>query len=67
MEKITLYTTHCPKCRILESKLKQKNIEFEICEDVDKMREMGVLSVPVLQVDGNKMSYYDAVQFINQK
>ena len=67
MEKITLYTTHCSKCRILESKLKQKNIEFEICEDVDKMREIGVLSVPVLQIDGNKMSYYDAVQFINQK
>lgn len=67
MEKITLYTTHCPKCRILESKLKQKNIQFQICEDVEKMRQLGVLSVPVLQVDNNKMSYYDAIQFVNQK
>ena len=35
---ITLYTTHCPRCVVLESKLKQKDIKYTSCEDIDIMR-----------------------------
>ena len=33
MEKMILYTTGCPKCRILEKKLSDKGIGFEKCDD----------------------------------
>jgi hypothetical protein len=33
MESIVLYTTHCPKCRVLEKKLSDKGVKFETCED----------------------------------
>ena len=33
---IKMYSTHCPKCKILETKLKQKNIEYEECTDISK-------------------------------
>ena len=49
--KITLYTTHCPQCSILEKKLQQKNINYEIVEDVTIMRKMGMLSAPNLVID----------------
>jgi glutaredoxin-related protein len=66
MEKMTLYTTGCPKCRILEKKLTDKKIEFEKCEDTNKMAELGITSVPVLQdADGKMMAYFDAVKFVN--
>ena len=34
---IVLYTTHCPKCKVLEQKLKDKKVEYCICEDIDEM------------------------------
>ena len=30
MDKITFYSTHCPKCVVLEKKLKEKNIDYKI-------------------------------------
>lgn len=66
MEKMTLYTTHCPKCTILEKKLKAKNLQFEICEDPTAMQEKGIESVPVLEMsDGTMLDYFSAVKYVN--
>lgn len=67
MDSIILYSTHCPKCRILEKKLDEKNIKFEICEDIETMQNKGISSVPVIEVNNEKMSYYDAVKYVNGK
>ena len=47
---ITLYSTHCPKCIILEKKLREKNIDFEIWDDVDLMLEKGFQEAPYLEI-----------------
>ncbi len=65
MNQTVLYTTGCPKCRILEKKLKDKNVNYEVCNDVNKMRDAGITSVPVLETCGKQMSFYDAVQYVN--
>jgi glutaredoxin-related protein len=65
MAKYTLFTTNCPKCKILEKKLKDKNVDFDTCEDVQKMQDLGITSVPVLSVENNNLSFYDAVKYIN--
>ena len=65
MNKITLYTTHCPKCKILAKKMDDKNIQYEVCDDVNIMQTKGIKSVPVLEVEENKMNYYDSVKYIN--
>lgn len=66
MEKMKLYTTGCPKCRILEKKLADKKIEVERIEDTSKMAELGITSVPVLEdTDGKRMTYFEAVKFVN--
>ena len=61
---IILYTTHCPKCKVLETKLKQKNISYQECEDIEKMKEMGFKSAPVLSVDNNIYQFTDALNFL---
>lgn len=61
---IILYTTHCPKCKVLETKLRQKNISYQECEDIEKMKEMGFKSTPVLSVDNNIYQFTDALNFL---
>lgn len=65
MMKVTLYSTHCPKCNVLEKKLKTKNIEYEEVNDVEIMKEKGYLAVPVLEVDGMVMNFKMANDWIN--
>lgn len=62
---IKLFTTHCPKCCVLEKKLKQKNIVYEEISDVDVMKEKGYLTAPVLEIDGESMDFKTAVEWIN--
>lgn len=65
MPKATLYTTNCPKCKILEAKLKSKNVEFDEIRDVKIMEEKGITSVPVLEIDGKMLGYLEAVKHVN--
>lgn len=61
---IVLYSTHCPRCNVLESKLKQKNISFEENNDVDLMVEKGFVTAPVLEIDGVAFDFKEAVDWI---
>lgn len=64
---VTLYSTHCPKCNVLEKKLKQKNISYEEVNDIEIMKEKGYLSVPVLEADGRSMDFRTANDWINSQ
>ena len=63
---IILYTTHCPKCKILTKKLTEKNIEYIEFTDVNKMIEMGFNVMPILEVDGIVMDFATANKWINE-
>lgn len=62
---VILYSIHCPKCNVLEKKLKQKNISYEEVNDIETMKDKGYLSVPVLEVDGTSMDFKTASDWIN--
>ena len=62
--KVVLYTTGCPNCLRLEDLLKSKNINFEHFMDEDKMIEMGMSKVPMLEVDNEMMDYKTAIKWI---
>lgn len=63
---LILYTTHCPKCKILEEKLQEKNLKYVTVTDVEVMKEKGFRSVPILEVDGVEMTYLTAINFIKE-
>ena len=63
---IILYTTHCPKCTVLEKKLESKNIKFDVNENEEEMQERGFQSLPVLDVDGNTLDFIEAVKWVNE-
>lgn len=64
---ITLYTTHCPKCNVIAKKLEQKNINFEIVEDMEEMIAKGFRSAPVLQVDDKFLNFTEANNWIKEQ
>ena len=66
---IVLYTIDCPNCLILEKKLKAKNVEFLRVSDRETLVAKGFSNspFPILEVDGVKMSYKTAIQWINNQ
>lgn len=51
---ITLYTTHCPKCRILELKLQKAGVEYNVSTDIQEMLKLGFKSAPILKIDNEE-------------
>ena len=62
---VVLYSTHCPRCNVLEKKLQQKEVDYYEVNDTSIMEQKGYLSVPVLEVDGKSMDFKEAVDWIN--
>jgi glutaredoxin len=62
---ITLYTTGCPKCKILEKKLDAKNIVYKKVTNIEKIIMTGFLSSPILKVDDKFMPFTDAIYWVN--
>lgn len=63
---IKIYTTHCPKCDILEKILIKENINYETEEDVEKIIALGVEDVPQLEVNGEIMNFSKAIKWIKE-
>lgn len=66
---IKLYSTNCPKCKVLEAKLRHNNIDFELVTDFDvkPFVKKGIMSAPILEVDGEYMEFSKAVDFANNR
>ena len=62
---VKLFTTHCPKCNVLEKKLKAKNIPFETIEDISEIVEKGFTEAPILFVENNYMDFVSANAWVN--
>ena len=67
MEKITMYSSGCPRCKTLKKKLDDAGIQYETFTDVQKMIDMGFTDVPVLEVDGQRMQFSDAIKWVRER
>lgn len=66
---INFYSTGCPKCKVLDLKLKQVTSDINYITDSDKItkvaKEANIMSAPFLEVDGKFYEFNQAVQYIN--
>lgn len=63
---IILYSTHCPQCKALEMKMNKKGIKYTICDDEEKMKELGFMSAPILKVDETTyLPFANAIKWVN--
>lgn len=64
--KLILYTTGCPKCKILKQKLISKNINFIESNNVQYLIDKNITEVPVLEFsDGTILNFINAIKWIN--
>lgn len=66
MEQVVLYTTGCPRCKVLESKLNIKGIAYTEVNDIDEMVSLGIETAPVLKVGDKLLKFAEAVDFANK-
>ena len=64
---ITLYSNNCPKCKILKLKLEDKNIQYNLCSDMDIMISKGFQAMPKLEVNNEVMDFNEAVKWVLSK
>ena len=63
---MVLYTKKdCPRCEMLKTKLKAKNIDFVEVDDESTIEALGIEFLPVLKVDDELMELGKANDFIN--
>lgn len=65
---IVLYTIDCPKCKVLEKKMNNLNLDFTKVTNKDEIMEVvnktGITTAPILLVDKDYYSFSDAVKII---
>ena len=62
---VILYSTGCPKCNILISKLLKNKISYKTVTDKDEMIKIGITEVPILKVNGKLLRFSEANDWIN--
>ena len=63
---IILYSTGCPQCKVLKTKLDSLNINYELITDESIMMEKGFRSAPILEVDGEIMTFTQAIKWTKE-
>lgn len=61
-----LYSTNCPRCRVLEAKLNKKGVDYNITNDVNVIIEKGFKTAPVLEIDGEFYTFEQALEKIKE-
>jgi hypothetical protein len=65
--KIVLYSTDCPKCKVLEKKLNAQGMEYSVNKSIKDMRALKILEAPMLCVDGDMMDFMAALNWLKTK
>ena len=63
---VKLYSTGCPKCKIIKTKLDKANIKYEIISDMNIMLNKGFKSVPMLEVDNKVLNFNEIVSWLSE-
>lgn len=64
---MVLYSTGCPRCKVLKAKLAQKGIEYIENNSVEDMKSMGISEVPMLDIGDGLMNFTEAIQWVNNQ
>ena len=65
---ITLHSTNCPKCKVIETKLNQLGIQYNVNTNINIMRQKGLASAPYLELeDGTLLNFMEARNWMQQQ
>lgn len=61
---VILYSTGCPQCRVLGSKLDAAGVQYSVVSDEEEMIAKGFSSAPMLEIDGDVMNAQEAFHWL---
>ena len=64
---VVLYTTNCPKCRILKQKLEESGVDFQTIDDIESMTKRGMTTSPMLGVDDELFGFSQALIWMEER
>lgn len=64
---VKLYTIGCPQCKVLERKLGDAKISYDTETDVEEMKKMGISTLPILEVDGERLTFAKAIEWVRER
>lgn len=64
---VTLFSTNCPRCKILERKLTSAGIDYTVNYDIQEVIDAGFKSAPILKVDNTYYNFKEGVDWINNE
>ena len=67
MTEIILYSTSCPKCKILETKLQNADVHYTKNTSIDEMTKLGFTTVPMLKIGEKVLNFGEAVKWVNNR
>lgn len=67
---VTLYSTGCPKCKVMKIKLEKAGIEYTENTDVTEINkvceEIGADSVPILETPDGTFEFAKAIAWVGE-
>ena len=54
----------CPKCKVLKMKLDKAQIPYEVNENIEEMKELGIKSLPMLKLSDKLLDFMAALAFV---
>ena len=63
---IIFYTTHCPKCAVLKTKLDKAGVSYSTCQDVQEMLNLGIQAAPALSINGNIFDFGQSIKWLKE-
>jgi len=66
-ERVILYSTHCPRCKVLTKKLQDAGVQYEEINDIEIMKARGFNEAPKLEIDGVVYGFKEAVNWIKEQ
>ncbi len=66
MDNVILYSTGCPKCKILCKVMTENHIPFVENNSVEDMQALGFTEAPKLSVNGTIYNFTDALKWARQ-
>jgi len=64
---MVLYSTGCPRCKVLKMKMEKKGLNFEVSTDIQNLIDKGFQTAPALELDDGKiLTFEQAVKYVNE-
>lgn len=54
----------CGMCSALKRELDTRNIPYELCQDVQEIKQQGITSLPTLQVNEKRLNFKEALNYL---